>query len=70
MMLIQLSLSFWSFLFLANIFFSYNILFYLNMIEDDNLIGTLSEIEKHCDTSQGIVSKAIYVCWLMILKCI
>lgn len=31
------------------------------MIEDDNLIGTLSEIEKHCETSQGIVSKAIYV---------
>lgn len=28
------------------------------MIEDDNLIGTLSEIEKHCETSQGIVSKA------------
>ena len=28
------------------------------MIEDDNLIGTLCEIEKHCETSQGIVSKA------------
>lgn len=27
------------------------------MIED-NLIGTLSEIEKHCETSQGIVSEA------------
>ncbi|XP_036888347.1 F-BAR domain only protein 2 isoform X3 [Sturnira hondurensis] len=23
-------------------------------IEDDNLIGTLSEIEKHCETSQGV----------------
>lgn len=32
------------------------------MIEDDNLIGTLSEIEKHCETSQGIVSTAdLYV---------
>lgn len=31
------------------------------MIEDDNLIGTLSEIEKQCETSQGIVSKAMYV---------
>lgn len=31
------------------------------MIEDDNLIGTLSEIEKHCETSQGIVSKAVYM---------
>lgn len=42
--------------------FSCDILFYLNMIEDDNLIGTLSEIEKHCETSQGIVSKAnVYV---------
>lgn len=27
------------------------------MIEDDNLIGTLSEIEKHCETSQGTVSE-------------
>lgn len=32
------------------------------MIEDDNLIGTLSEIEKHCETSQGIVyRKQMYV---------
>lgn len=45
---------------LENIFFSCNIL-YLNVIEDDNLIGTLSEIEKHCETSQGIVSEATYV---------
>ena len=43
---------------LESIFFSCNILFYLNMIEDDNLIGTLCEIEKHCETSQGIVLKA------------
>lgn len=28
------------------------------MIEDDNLIGTLSEIEKHCETTPGIVSEA------------
>lgn len=28
------------------------------MVEDDNLIGTLSEIEKHCETSPGIVSVA------------
>jgi len=28
------------------------------MIEDDNLIGTLCEIEKHSETSQGIVLKA------------
>lgn len=27
------------------------------MIEDDNLIGTLSEIEKHCETTPGIVSE-------------
>jgi len=46
---------------LENVFFSCNIVFYLNMIEDDNLIGTLSEIEKHCETSQGIVSEATYV---------
>lgn len=31
------------------------------MIEDDNLIGTLSEIEKHCETSQGIYQKQMYV---------
>jgi hypothetical protein len=32
------------------------------MIEDDNLIGTLSEIEKHCEASPGIVSEAnVYV---------
>lgn len=43
------------FLFLENIF-SCNVLFHLNMIEDDNLIGTLSQIEKHCETSSGIVS--------------
>lgn len=27
------------------------------MVEGDNLIGTVSEIEKHCETSQGIKSK-------------
>lgn len=49
------------FILLENVFFSCNIVFYLNMIEDDNLIGTLSEIEKHSETSQGIVSEATYV---------
>lgn len=53
-----LHLNLWFFLFVENIFFSWNILLCLNMIEDDNLIGTLSEIEKYCETSPGIVSGA------------
>lgn len=47
-----------TFLFLENVFFSCDILSYLNVIEDDNLIGTLCEIEKHWETSPGIVSEA------------
>lgn len=67
--IIQLCLdwSCWLFLFLENVFFPCNVLSYLNVIEDHNLIGTLSEIEKHCETSPGIVSEQISV-WLMLLK--
>lgn len=50
-------LKLWLFLFLENVFFPCNIISYKNVIEDDNLIGTLSEIEKHCETTPGIVSE-------------
>lgn len=55
---LDLRLLFWNFFFLENVFFPCNVLSYLNVIEDHNLIGTLSEIEKHSETSPGIVSEA------------
>lgn len=45
-------------IFAWNILFSCNVLFHLNIIEDDLLIGTLSTIEKLCDTPPGIVLDA------------
>lgn len=55
---LDLRLLFWNFFFLENVFFPCNVLSYLNVIEDHNLIGTLSEIEKHSEASPGIVSEA------------